>query len=242
MVSSAASHALPPCCRHAAKATTTSTTGVNRAVAYFTASAVARMMPALTRRLSAAGMAVCRPDTQPGRQREQKQRHGVKGREGAEELRAGEGSEQRRSQQRRPLAVQPDRRGPQQTRDPEHEAQRQNARGSQAADAVRQGAQRRVENGRAGEVGGEVRDRRLVQPPGPFQVPGPQVQGLVLECRVGPDKPSDKTAWTVRTASSGQRRQPGCARQAVARAARDRYLAGMIRSDVRLAPGAASDS
>ena len=46
MVSSAASHAPPRCCRHTAKATTASTTGVNRAVAYFTASAAARMTPA----------------------------------------------------------------------------------------------------------------------------------------------------------------------------------------------------
>ena len=114
--------------------------------------------------------AVSSPDTQPCGQGEQEQRHRVKGREGTQELRAGQGSEQRRGQHRGPLPVQADGRGPQQARDPEHEAHRQDARGSEASQAVRESAQWRVEDGRPGEVRGEMRDGRLVQPPGPFQM------------------------------------------------------------------------
>ena len=190
MVSSAASHAPPRCRRHTAKATTASTTGVNRAVAYFTASAAARMTPAGDEQsCPRPELAVSRPDTQPCGQGEQEQRHRVKGREGAQELRARQGSEQRRGQHRGPLPVQADGRGPQQARDPEHEAHRQDARGSEAAQAVRESAQWRVDDGRPGEVRGKIRDRRLVQPPGPFQMAGPQIEGLVLKCRVGPDEP-----------------------------------------------------
>ena len=94
-----------------------------------------------------------------------------------------------RRQQRGPLPVQPACRGPQQARDPQHEAQRQDARGGQAPDAVRQRADRRVDDRRPGEVRREIGDRGSVQPPRPFQVPGPQVQGLVLEGGVGPDEP-----------------------------------------------------
>ena len=130
-----------------------------------------------------------RPGSQPGREREQEQGQCVIGRQRAHELGAGQGGEQRGRQHAGPLAVQPDGRRPQQARDPEHEAQRKEAGRGQAADAVRQGPDRRVEDRRPGEVGGEVGDRGPVQPPGPFQVPGPQVERLILKGRVGPDQP-----------------------------------------------------
>ena len=129
------------------------------------------------------------PDSQPCRQGQQEQRHRVKGRERAQELGAGQGSEQPGRQQCRPPPVQPARRGPEQAGDPEHEAERQHPRGRQAAEAVRHRPQRGIDDRRSGEVGGKVRDRCVVQPPGPFQVPGPQVQALILECRVGPGQP-----------------------------------------------------
>ncbi len=56
-------------------------------------------------------------------------------------------------------------------------------------DAVREGADGRVDDRCPGEVRGEVRDRRSVQPPRPFEMPGPQVQALVLERCVGPHEP-----------------------------------------------------
>ena len=233
MVSSAASHAPPRCRRHTAKATTASTTGVNSAVAYFTASAAARMAPLLTSRaVRRRNWQSSRPDTQPCGQGEQKQRHRVKGREGTQELRARESGEQCRGQHRGPLPVQTDCRGPQQARDPEHEAHRQDARGSEAAQAVRQSAQWRVDDGRPGKVRGEMRDRRLVQPPRPFQMPGPQIEGLVLKCCVGPDEPKRQPGLD----SEHHEQWPAEDRLAALirpsqGAAPDRGLAGMFRCD-----------
>ena len=65
------------------------------------------------------------------------------------------------------------------------------ARG-QPPDAVGQRADRRVDDRRSGEVGREMRDRRAVQPMRPFQMPGPQIGGLILERRVGLDEPERK--------------------------------------------------
>ena len=183
----AVSHAPPPCRRHTASATTTITTGVNKRgrVLHRVRDGQGDARGGQQGR-PGPGRAASRPDAQPDREGQQEQRQRVIGREGAQELGAGEGGEQPRGQQRGPLSVQPAGRGPQQAGDPEHEAQRQHARGGQAADAVRERADRRVEDRRPGEVRGEVGDRRPVQPPGPLQVPGPQVQGLVLKRRVGP--------------------------------------------------------
>ena len=64
----------------------------------------------------------------------------------------GESSEQSRRQERGPPSVQSDGRGPQKARDSEHEAQRQNARGRQASDAVRERAERRIDDGGPGEI------------------------------------------------------------------------------------------
>ncbi len=50
MVMIVAGHAGPSRRRHPARATTASATGVNKTVAYFTASAAARTRPAVTRR------------------------------------------------------------------------------------------------------------------------------------------------------------------------------------------------
>ena len=76
---------------------------------------------------------------------------------------------------------------------PEHEDQGQDPGRGQAPDAVRQRAERRVDDRSPGEVGRERRDRRAVQPVRPLQVPGPQVGGLILERRVGPDEPERKS-------------------------------------------------
>ena len=131
------------------------------------------------------GLTVRGPDAEPRGQGEQEQCQRIKGREGAKELRSGEGGEQPGREQGGAPPVQPGGRGPQQAGNPDHEAQRQDASGNQAAEAVGDSAEGRVQDGCAGEVGGKIRDRRVVQPVGPFQVSGPQIQGLVLECRVG---------------------------------------------------------
>ena len=128
-------------------------------------------------------------DAQPRSERQQEQRHRVVGREGTQELRARQGGEQGGSQKCCPLPVQPGCRAPQKSRDPEHEAQREDARGGQATHAIGEGAERRVHDRCPREVRREVRDRRAMQPPCPLQMPGPQVESLVLECRVGPQEP-----------------------------------------------------
>ena len=190
MVSSAASHAPPRCRRHTAKATTASTTGVNSAVAYFTASAAARMAPLLTSR------AVRRRNWQSA------------DRIPSHAARASRNSAIASKVARAPRNCVPARvannaaastaaRCPYRRTVVAHSrlvtpSMKHSDRMRAAArppDAVRQSAQWRVDDGRPGKVRGEMRDRRLVQPPRPFQMAGPQIEGLVLKCCVGPDEP-----------------------------------------------------
>jgi hypothetical protein len=156
------------------------------------------------------GPAVGGPDTEPCPEREQKQRHGVESREGPEKLCAREGGEQRRGEQRGPPSVQPVRGGPQQAGDAQHEAQRKKARRRQASDGVRERPQRGVHDGCPGKVGRKGRDWRLMQPVGPFQPAGPQVQGLVLKGCVRPNEAKRQRGL----GNENREQRPPCARKA----------------------------
>ena len=125
----------------------------------------------------------------PRRQRDQQQRQGVVGGERAQVQGGAQHGEQRRGEERGPPPVQPPGRAPQQRGRREHEDQGQDPGRGQAADVVRERAERRVDHRRAGEVIGKRGDSGAVQPVRPLQVPGPQVQSLVLVGRVGPDQP-----------------------------------------------------
>ncbi len=129
------------------------------------------------------------PQHAPGRQGHQEQGQGVVGRERAQVQGGAQHGEQRGGEERRPPPIAGAGRAPQQDGRAEHEDQRQDPRPGQAARMVSQRPERGVDHRRAGEVVGERRDGRAVQPAGPLQVPGPQVQGLVLVRRVGPDQP-----------------------------------------------------
>ncbi len=129
------------------------------------------------------------PQHAPGRQRDEGQGQGVVGGERAEVQRRAEHGEQRGGEERGPPPVPRPRRAPQQRGRREHEGQGQDPGPGQAGHVVRDRAQRRVDHRRAGEVVGERRDGRAVQPARPLQVAGPQIQGLVLVGRVRPDQP-----------------------------------------------------
>ena len=49
---------------------------------------------------------------------------------------------------------------------------------------------------------GKVWYGRLMQPSGPFQVPSSQVEGLVLERRIGPDEPERQDGLDGQTATA----------------------------------------
>ena len=125
----------------------------------------------------------------PGREGHEEQGQRVVGGERAQVKGGAQHGEQRGGEERRAPAEPPPGRAPQQGGRPEHEHQRQDPGPGQAARPVRERAERRVDDGRTGEVVRERRDRRAVQPVRPLQVPGPQIQALVLERRVGPDQP-----------------------------------------------------
>ena len=131
------------------------------------------------------------PDLQhaPRRQRDEEQRQGVVGSERTQVQGRPQHREQRRGEERGPPPVLPPGRAPQQRGRREHEDQGQGPGRGQAADVVRERAERRVDHRGAGEVVGKRRDGRAVQPVRPLQVPGPQIQSLVLVGRVRPDQP-----------------------------------------------------
>ena len=97
--------------------------------------------------------------------------------------------EKRRREKRGPPPEQPASGPPQQRRRPEHENQRQHPGRSQPPEAIGQRAHRRVDHRRPGEIRRERRHRPAMQPVRPLQMPGPQVLGLILERRIGPDQP-----------------------------------------------------
>ena len=96
--------------------------------------------------------------------------------------------EQRGGEERRPPPVAVPGRAPQQRGRAQHEHHRQDPRPGQATYVVSERAEWRVDHRGAGKVVRERRDRHAVQPVRPLQVPGPQVQGLILVRGVGPEQ------------------------------------------------------
>ena len=103
--------------------------------------------------------------------------------------RGAQDGEQRGGEARGPAPEQPPGGGPQQRGGAEHERQGQDPGAGQAPDRVGERAERRVDDRGAGEVIRERGNGRAVQPVRPLQVPGPQVQRLVLERGIRPDQP-----------------------------------------------------
>ncbi len=162
----------------------------------------------------AAGAAV---DGAPGGEGDQQDGRGVVGGEGAEVQGGAGDGEQGGGEERGAAAEEPCGGGPGQGGGAEHEGQGQDAGAGQAAGAVGQGAEGRVEDGGAGEVGRERGDGGAVQQVGPFAVPGPQVQRLALEGGVGVDEAQGQGGLDDQ--DRGQR-HPGPRQQPAAAAAR----------------------
>ena len=117
-------------------------------------------------------------------------------------MHGGPGSEQRAGEERRPAARTAGQRSIPQQRHAQHEDQGHDPGRRQPAEAVSQRPQRRVDHRRPREVRQE-RHRRPCSQPGPLQMPGPQVGGLVLERGVRPQQPDRQRVCTTSTASNG---------------------------------------
>ena len=144
-------------------------------------------------------------DHDPRGQREQAESRGVVGGEVPEEDRRLGDGEDHRGAQADPLVEEPAGQGVQQAGGRQHGQQADVPGGGQPAPGVREGAQDRVENRRAGKERGVVAGQRhAIEQMGQFLVSGGQIQRLVLERAVmhaqrqdglhGEDREKDRAA------------------------------------------------